>query len=93
MILINNAYLVSVIREVNFVKDLRRLVLNGLNLYLMGRILSLTMTKRFLKSLNRVESDRVTPRTQKERQLLHQSLAANEKPAREPHQLPASLFA
>jgi hypothetical protein len=75
------------------VEDLRRLVLNGLNLNLMWRILSLTMTQRFLKSLNRVERDGMTPRTQEKRQLFHQGLTANEESTREPHQFPASFFA
>ena len=87
------AYLIRIIREVDLVEDLSGLVLNGLNLNLMRRIFPLTVTQRFLKPLNGIQRDGVTPGTQKQRQLLHERLAANEQSAGKPHQLPATLLA
>jgi hypothetical protein len=59
----------------------------------MWGVLSLSVTQSLLKPLNGIERDGVTPCTQKERQLLHESLTANEEPAGEPHELPAALLA
>lgn len=44
-------YLICVVREINFVKDLCRLVLDGLYFHLMGWILSLAVSKSLLQSL------------------------------------------
>jgi len=75
------------------VEDLRGLVLDGLHLHLMRRVLPLSVTQRLLEPLDGVERDWVTPRTQEKRQLLHESLAADEQAAGQPHQLPAALLA
>ena len=61
-------------------------------MYLVRRIFSLTVSQSFLKSLDRIEGDGMSSGTQEECQLFHERLTANEEPARQPHQLPASLL-
>ena len=71
-------YLICVIWEVNLVKDLRRLVLNRFNFNLMRWILSLSVSQRFLQSLNRIQRDWMPSRSQEKCELLHQGLTADE---------------
>lgn len=57
-------YLVRVVGEINFVKDLRRFVLDGFHFHLMGRILSLAVPQRLLQPLKRVSGNGMTTRPQ-----------------------------
>lgn len=63
-------YLIRVVGEVNFVEDLRRLVLDGLDFHLMRRILSLSVAECLLQPLKRVGGDGMASRTQEQRQFL-----------------------
>ena len=67
-------YLISVIRKVDLMENLRGLVLNGLDLDLMRRIFPLTVSQRLLKPLNGIQGDRVASRALERAQFLHQGL-------------------
>lgn len=56
----SNRHLICVVGEVNFMEDLRRLVLDGLYLDLVRRILSLAVSQRFLQPLERIGGDGMT---------------------------------
>ena len=74
-------------------EDLRGLVLDGLDLDLVGRVLPLAMPEGLLQPLDRVHRDRVSARALELVQLLHQGLRAREEAGGEPHELPAALLA
>ena len=66
-------YLVRLIREVDFVKYLRGLVLDGLHLDVVGRILPLAHPGRPLDPLEAVQRDRVAPGVEEVGEFLKQS--------------------
>lgn len=53
-------YLVRVVGEINFMKDLCRFVLDGFNFHLMRRVLSLAMSQSLLQPLKRVGGNGMT---------------------------------
>ena len=65
-----SAHLVRVVREIDFVENLRGLMLDGLHLHLVRRVLPLAVPQRLLQPLRRVQRDRVPPRPQELIQVL-----------------------
>ena len=86
-------HLIRLIREVNFVVDLSRLVLDRFHLYMMGRVLPLAPTSCSLQPLETVHRDRVPPAVDELGEVFEQSLAAVEEAGGQPHQLPTALLA
>ena len=87
------SHLVCIIWEVNLVKYLSCLVLDGLHLHMMRRVFPLPDPHRSLQPLETVQGHGVSPGVEEVGQLLHQALAAVEQPGGEPEQLPAALVA
>ena len=91
-LLSDGPHLVCLVWEVDLVKYLSGLVLNGLHLHVMGRILPLTHPHRPLQPLQAVQGDGMSPGVQEVGELLHEVLAAVEEPRGEPEEFPASLI-
>ena len=91
-LLSDGPHLVCLVWEVDLVKYLSGLVLNGLHLHLVRGVLPLAVPQGFLEPLGRVQSDGMSPGPEELVQILHQVLTAGEQPGGEPHQLPAPLL-
>ena len=83
--------LVCLVWEVNLVKYLSCLVLDGLHLHMVGRVLPLADPHRSLQPLEAVQSDGVTSGVEEVGELLHEALAAVEEAGGEPEEFPAPL--
>ena len=84
-------HLVCLVREVDLVKYLGCLVLDGLHLHMVRRVFPLAHPHRPLQPLETVQSHGVPSGVEEVGQLLHQALAAVEEPGGQPEQLPAAL--
>ena len=86
-------YLISVVREVHLVEDLRRLVLDGLHLHQVRRELALAEAHGLLEPVETVERQLVAGRAQELGDLGKEGLTAGEDSRQQPHQLPATFIA
>ena len=75
--------LVRVVGKVDFVEDLRRLVLDGFHFDLVRRILALAVAQRLLQPLQRIGGDRMAAGAQEQRQLLQANVDCRRRPARD----------